>query len=158
MDFRDHSEHLRALGVGPKTPATRAELAAGLESKHEGFRVVAAQALCTWADPESLSAVKSAIWVHSALPHRWAAVGAMCRALAPYLKTTDDLDWALALFSNQSHHDNRYFVAMSLFEKIAPKTLLTRLRALENSSNGHNWHTHVQGAINRAEYRARTEA
>jgi hypothetical protein len=153
-----HSEHLRSLGAGPTTPAARAELTSSLASKHEGFRVIAAQALCAWGDAESIESVKNATWALAALPHRWAAVGAMCRAVAPHLKSKADLDWALSLFSTQAHHENRYFVGAELFEVVAPNTLLPRLRALENSSNGHNWHAHVESAIARAEYRARTEA
>jgi hypothetical protein len=158
VDFKLHTEHLRSLSAGPKTPAARSELMSALSSKHEGIRVVAAQALCQWGDGESISAVKAAIWELSSLPHRWAAVGAMCRALAPALQLTDDIEWPLALFSTQSHHENRYFVGAALFEVFPPKALLSRLRTLANTSNGHNWNVHVEAAIHRAEYRARTEA
>lgn len=157
VDPKEHTEHLRTLAGGPKTASARAELTAALESKHEGFRVVAAQALCSWADAESLGAVKLGIWDLAAQPHRWAAVGAMCKALAPHLKTTQDLDWAVDLFSSRSHYENRYYVGAALFEAFAPKMLLPRLRALESTANGHNWQTHVRGLIARAEYRQRTE-
>jgi hypothetical protein len=154
LDPKLHSEYLRSLSAGPKNPASRSELLAALGSKHEGFRVVAAQALCQWGDSESLSAVKAAIWELSVRPHRWAAVGAMCRALAPCLRGDEDLSWALSLFSERAHHENRYFVGAALFEAFPPRALLLRLRELPENRNAKDWKAHFDAAVHRAEHRA----
>ena len=159
MDPREVSHRLRVLGEHPPTEEARMELSQALWSKTDGFRVVAAQRFCKWGDRASIDAVKAVIWILAAKPVRWSTVGAMCRAISPYLKTSEDVDWAFRLFSEQSHHDDRYFVGAYLFEGQSPSVVLGKLGNLKSQASGcHNWHRDLEGAIARAEYRLRAQA
>jgi len=126
--LRDHVHALRQAGEQPASEAARAQLEAALHSKWDGLRVTATKALCQWGDAAALAAAKGALARELARERYAPACWAMGRALLPHLKEAD-LAWALDLYLNHAHRNNRVCVH-PLLQAFCPATVEARLSPL----------------------------
>jgi hypothetical protein len=125
IDLHALCSRLTKLGGRKPDDASRAEVEEALHSKWEGVQVTAARALAMWGDARSLYLVQQLLVEVSQKPARWAAAGALVRALAPHL-TSADLPWIVDLFVRVARRDVR-FCLVPLFEALEPRVAIPML-------------------------------
>ncbi len=130
----------RALGL--------TELLAALASNHEGDRVWAAQLLCESGEPSSIEAVKHAYADVAARSASGSSMFPFGRALQPWLRSEEDLQWALSVFADVANDQTRFLVT-ELFAAFPQAEVLTRLRALPINGRTTRWQYDVSVGITR---------
>src|ERR1700689_1142728 len=130
-ELQAHCERLKQLGTRRASEASRRELLEGLSSKWEGVQVVAARALVSWGDAESLDSVRRKLMEISGKPARWSAAGAIAHALSVHI-SEEDVDWVVNLCLRHASPRNR-FVLFPLFRALPKPAALAALKRCEGA-------------------------
>ena len=93
--------------------------------------MVAARALVSWGDAESLDSVRQKLMDLSGKPARWSAAGAIARALSVHV-SEKDVDWVVNLCLSHASPRNR-FALFPLLRALPKPAALAALKRCEGA-------------------------